>query len=243
VLDAQGRARPSLAKLYNWRYKALGDLPHVASQPEFLHANAGFRYDFQLINVEDYQGHGERSPTPHYYQNLGEAEYVVAIFMYMRMLGYPREKITILTPYKGQKHLLRDVIETRCARNPAFGRPSRISTVDRFQGQQNDYVLLSLVRTSSVGHIRDVRRLVVAMSRARLGLYVFCRRHLFENCYELTPAFSQLLRRPDKLQLVQGEKWPTERGVDDEAASFEVANVVHMGQIVTPGSTSAPSEQ
>jgi len=36
-------------------------------------------------------------------------------------------------------------------------------------------VLLSLVRTKTVGHLRDVRRLIVAMSRARLGLYVFCR--------------------------------------------------------------------
>ena len=43
----------------------------------------------------------------------------------------------------------------------------------------------SLVRTRFVGHLRDVRRLVVAMSRARLGLYVFCRRSLFEQCYEL----------------------------------------------------------
>ena len=38
------------------------------------------------------------------------------------------------------------------------------------QGQQNDFILLSLVRTRAIGHLRDVRRLVVAMSRARLGL-------------------------------------------------------------------------
>jgi intron-binding protein aquarius len=47
-----------------------------------------------------------------------------------------------------------------------------VSTVDRFQGQQNDFIILSLVRTRAIGHLRDVRRLVVAMSRARLGLYV-----------------------------------------------------------------------
>lgn len=41
--------------------------------------------------------------------------------------------------------------------------------LQRFQGQQNDYILLSLVRTKNVGHLRDIRRLVVAMSRARLG--------------------------------------------------------------------------
>ena len=47
--------------------------------------------------------------------------------------------------------------------------------MDKYQGSQNDYILLSLVRTKSVGFMRDVRRLIVAMSRARLGLYVFCR--------------------------------------------------------------------
>lgn len=36
---------------------------------------------------------------------------------------------------------------------------------------------------------RDVRRLVVAMSRARLGLYIFGRVSLFQNCYELSPTF------------------------------------------------------
>ena len=68
----------------------------------------------------------------------------------------------------------------------------QVTTVDRYQGQQNDYIILSLVRTKTVGHIRDVRRLVVAMSRARLGLYVLARVSLFRNCFELRPTFSQV---------------------------------------------------
>ena len=61
--------------------------------------------------------------------------------------------------------------------------------MDRYQGQQNDYIILSLVRTKHVGHIRDVRRLVVAMSRAKLGLYIVARVSLFKRCIELQPAF------------------------------------------------------
>lgn len=41
------------------------------------------------------------------------------------------------------------------------------------------------MRTNHFGHLRDVRRLVVAMSRARLGLYIFGRAGLFANCFEL----------------------------------------------------------
>ncbi|XP_072340569.1 RNA helicase aquarius isoform X2 [Scyliorhinus torazame] len=210
-LDAQGRARASLCNLYNWRYKKLGNLPHVQILPEFCTANAGLVYDFQLINVEGFNGIGESEPNPYFYQNLAEAEYAVALFMYMRLLGYPAERISILTTYNGQKHLIRDVINQRCGGNPLIGRPNKVTTVDRFQGQQNDYIILSLVRTKAVGHLRDVRRLVVAMSRARLGLYIFARVSLFQNCFELTPAFNQLTARPLQLHIVPSEYHPTDR--------------------------------
>ncbi|CAG0914886.1 unnamed protein product [Notodromas monacha] len=234
-LDAQGRARPSICSLYNWRYKKLDNLPHVHSSPEYLVANAGFRYVFQLIDVGDFNGTGESEPNPYFYQNLGEAEYVVAVYMYMRLLGYPAEKITVLTTYNGQKHLLRDVIKRRCTDNPLFGNPHKVTTVDKYQGQQNDYILLSLVRTKAVGHLRDVRRLVVAMSRARLGLYVFARASLFRNCFELTPAFNVLRTRPLDLHLAPEEKYPCKRKPDEEPyGSFvvvksmpEMANYVY----------------
>ena len=57
---------------------------------------------------------------------MAEAEYVVAVFMYMRMIGYPADKITILTTYNGQKHLIRDVIQQRCAENRLIGRPHKV---------------------------------------------------------------------------------------------------------------------
>lgn len=83
----------------------------------------------------------------------------------------------------------------------------QVTTVDKYQGQQNDYVLLSLVRTRAVGHLRDVRRLVVALSRARLGLYIFGRAQLFANCYEMAPAMQQLLARPLHFALQPDERW------------------------------------
>lgn len=60
-------------------------------------------------------------------QNLAEAEYVVAVFMYMRLIGWPAEKISILTTYNGQKHLIRDVIAKRCADNPLIGYPHKVN--------------------------------------------------------------------------------------------------------------------
>ncbi|XP_060606233.1 RNA helicase aquarius-like [Ruditapes philippinarum] len=233
-LDAQGRARASIAGLYNWRYKKLGNLPHAVTNPEYRLANAGFVFDYQLINVEDFNGVGESEPNPYFYQNLGEAEYVVAMFMYMRLMGYPAEKISILTTYNGQKHLIRDVINQRCSKNPFIGRPYTVTTVDRYQGQQNDYILLSLVRTRTVGHLRDVRRLIVAMSRARLGLYVFARVSLFSNCFELTPAFNRLCSRPTELHIDPQENFPTSRKIDEKPGHnpMVINDMPHMAQFV-----------
>ena len=231
-LDKQGRARPSIAALYKWRYPSLGDLPNVASLPEFTHANAGFRYDYQFINVLDYKGKGETEPTPHYIQNLGEAEYAVALYMYMRLLGYPASKISILTMYAGQRALIRDVLQHRCAKNRLFGLPRIVVTVDKYQGEQNDYVIVSLVRTARVGYLRDIRRLTVALSRARLGLYILGRREVFESCAELKEAFDMALARPDKLMIVPGEVVPTERLVGDKVEATEMDGVEHLGQYV-----------
>lgn len=44
---------------------------------------------------------------------VGEAEYATALFMYMRLLKYPAEKIAILTTYNSQKALLKEVIQQR----------------------------------------------------------------------------------------------------------------------------------
>jgi len=133
-------------------------------------------------------------------------------------------------------------VAQRCSWSPLFGAPAKIATTDKFQGQQNDYILLSLVRTKHVGHIRDVRRLVVSMSRSRLGLYVFCRRALYEPCVELRPTFSQLLDgKPDKLELIPSERSPTTRHVDERPTEgiVVVEDVVQLGELVASMSDAA----
>jgi intron-binding protein aquarius len=236
-LNKQGRARADIAKLYSWRYKDLGDLDHVASLNRFQKSNAGFAHTFQFINVENFEGKGETTPTAHFYQNVGEAEYVVAMFQYMVLIGYPAESISILTTYNGQKALLHDILSQRCGKGTPFSgiRPKAVSTVDQYQGQQNDIILLSLVRTESVGHLRDVRRLIVAVSRARLGIYVVGRQSLFQSCHELKPTMEQLFARPNKLELVLGEQYPCDRLAREKIAKekcFEIQDVSHLGSIV-----------
>jgi intron-binding protein aquarius len=91
--------------------------------------------------------------------------------------------------------------------------------------------------------MRDARRLTVALSRARLGLYVLGRRAAFERVAELREAFALLFARPSDLGLVTGEMWPTRRRADpveddgeeeerEEVPSVVMTGVEHLGQYV-----------
>lgn len=116
--------------------------------------------------------------------------------------------------------------------------PSSPSRNGRYDSHNALDIILSLTRTSKVGYLRDIRRLTVALSRARLGLYIVGRREVFEGCYELREAFQMLLKRPDKLALVTGELWPSKRILAEESGQdvpgeAVMENAEHLGQYVS----------
>lgn len=87
---------------------------------------------------------------------------------------YERLDIGIISPYKGQVHLLR-----RMMRKDSYWKPFRqlisINTVDGFQGQERDIILISMVRNNAqgqVGFLADLRRMNVAITRARMKLLI-----------------------------------------------------------------------
>ena len=84
TLDVQGGLRPSLGQLVQWAHP---EWTPVGDDERFKLANAGFAFEYQWINVPDYKQVGESFPRRGFYQNLGEAEYVVAVYQYMRLLG------------------------------------------------------------------------------------------------------------------------------------------------------------
>ncbi|KAL4102292.1 hypothetical protein PRIC1_006037 [Phytophthora ramorum] len=200
VLDRQGRSRTELADIYRWRYDGisasgdkttLSDLPRVESTIEYQTGNVGFAHVAQLIDLSG--SSKEHQPKPFAFENEEEARFIVALFRYMIGIGYRAEQVTILTTYNAQKELLQRLLRAKGA------KACKVSTVDRFQGQQNDFVLLSTVRSgTAVGHLRDVRRASTAFSRARLGLYVVGCRSTLEQARELQPFLSKLVSIAEK---------------------------------------------
>ena len=101
--------------------------------------------------------------------NIHEANYMVALCRYLLKQGYEQTQITLLTMYRGQ--LLE--IKQRMKRKEFEG--VRVAAVDDFQGEENDIILLSLVRSNSdgqIGFLKTENRICVSLSRARMGLYV-----------------------------------------------------------------------
>ncbi|KAJ3234425.1 hypothetical protein HDU78_005864 [Chytriomyces hyalinus] len=81
--------------------------------------------------------------------------------------------IGIICPYKAQKHLLDELLEDALA--PIQHRSEiSVNTVDGFQGQERDVIILSLVRVEHVsGFLDDLRRVNVALTRAKYNLWVY----------------------------------------------------------------------
>ncbi|CAD2098402.1 conserved Plasmodium protein, unknown function [Plasmodium vinckei] len=183
-LNEQGRMRNEICNVYKYFYSKyniqIENLDCINKDKFLKDFNPGFTYTYQFIHVKS----EEYTPVPYFYQNLLEAEMAVAIFMYMRLIGYPNEMITILTTYNGQKELILDILKKNCLYNKLIGIPKKVTTVDKYQGKQNDFVIISLVRSKSIGYMKNVKRLIVAFSRARYGLYVVGNYNLYKKNYE-----------------------------------------------------------
>ena len=115
-------------------------------------------------------------------RNVKEAEFVVALVR--RLYGsipptsVDKPSVAVVTPYRDQVHEVRRELG-KCDALPS---PSavKVGTVDGFQGQEADVVIISCVRSSgenhgrhvSTGFVADVRRMNVAITRAKRSLWI-----------------------------------------------------------------------
>jgi ATP-dependent RNA/DNA helicase IGHMBP2 len=82
--------------------------------------------------------------------------------------------VAVISPYKEQVYLLREQLVHSPALLP-YGEKISVNTIDSFQGQERDVVYISMVRSNMegiIGFLSDIRRMNVAMTRARKKLVV-----------------------------------------------------------------------
>ena len=106
-------------------------------------------------------------------------ETLMALAEYFVKIGRQRiidERIDvgIISPYRAQVQYLRHLIKKTDFFKP-FRKIISVNTVDGFQGQERDVILVSLVRSNEegqIGFLRDLRRMNVAITRARMKLII-----------------------------------------------------------------------
>lgn len=125
------------------------------------------------------------------YQNPHEGDFVLRLARYLLFQGYTPDHITILTTYSGQMIYLK----MQKKMMPEL-REVRISTVDNYQGEECEIILLSLVRSNSenrIGFLSTPNRVCVALSRAKHGFYLIGNMTALEEGSQIWPNIRKQL--------------------------------------------------
>ncbi|KAE8666492.1 alcohol dehydrogenase-like 7 [Hibiscus syriacus] len=176
LLSVQYRMHPQIRDFPS-RYFYQGrltDSESVANIPDEVYYKAPLLKPYLFYDVthgrESHRG-GSAS-----FQNVHEAAFCLRLYEHLqrtiKSLGVPKITVGIITPYKLQLKCLQREFESVI--NSEEGNDLYINTVDAFQGQERDVIIMSCVRASShgVGFVADIRRMNVALTRARRSLLV-----------------------------------------------------------------------
>ena len=152
-LSTQHRMAPDLANVLTPLYPGLENHPSVMKIPQ-LPGMGGYLHCITHTYPPVQGAAGS-------WKNVWEAEMVVGLLRLLEGFGVRKVDMVVLSPYASQVRLLTDLTSG-----------IDVTTVDSFQGQERDIVVMSLVRSGNtgVGFLSSDNRASVALSRARRGL-------------------------------------------------------------------------
>lgn len=188
MLNTQRRMIPDIRQIVQTFYPEIVDHPSVNDKEQRAPVPGmnGINHWWFDHSFPDY-----RTPTMSR-SNLAEAKMIAGFAKYLIQNGIMPSQITVLSYYKAQLDLLEKEL--------GFGGTCcTVRTVDGFQGEQNDIILLSLVRScnaserTSPGFVENENRAVVALSRAKRGLFVFGCRAILHNSATSNETWTKVL--------------------------------------------------
>ncbi|NXR22404.1 ZNFX1 protein, partial [Cinclus mexicanus] len=161
-LKYQHRMRPEIAQLISPHiYQKLENHPSVLEYENIKGVSTNVFFVEHKVPEQEIQ-EGKSHQNPH------EAHFVVELCKYFLHQGYEPSQITILTTYTGQLFCLQKLMPAKIFKGV------KVHVVDKYQGEENDIILLSLVRSNKEGRpgfLQIPNRICVALSRAKKGLY------------------------------------------------------------------------
>ena len=167
TLLRQRRMDPSFRKLISSLYPDLGDHQSVTTRESLNWGMGNVKSFFFSHEFSEYKD-SQMSTF-----NEEEAKMVAAFYRYLHQNHIPVSSITVLTFYNGQRKKILKEIRTFPELKEAY---NNVKTVDSYQGEENDIVILSLTRSThdgKIGFLEINNRVCVALSRAKLGFYIF----------------------------------------------------------------------
>ncbi|QGI59613.1 hypothetical protein CEK27_001738 [Fusarium fujikuroi] len=197
-LDVQRRMRPEVSRLIRGVYPDLKDHQNVQNLPDVVGMlDNVFWLDHS--HEEDNGGDGTRVRS---HSNKWETDMATALIRHLVRQGkYRAEDIALLTPYMGQLQQLKaalssdfeiclgdrdrdqlaqedftdDLTSNNTVEKKKLLQTIRLATVDNFQGEEAEVIVVSLVRSNperKVGFLRTENRINVLLSRAKHGMYL-----------------------------------------------------------------------
>jgi superfamily I DNA and/or RNA helicase len=119
------------------------------------------------------------------YSNFTEAATVVSLVQYLLKMGVSKEEIGVICFYKGQVELINDSLKDS---------QITVSTVDAFQGDEKDVIIISTTRVKKTTFMDTESRINVAFSRAKRHLFVVSNSKMLQNS-TLWSGISYTLKR------------------------------------------------
>jgi predicted DNA helicase len=120
--------------------------------------------------------------------NTPECEFIGKLFTFLKPVHGNRLNIGIITPYKKQVRIIKEYFQKFYGDH--WKNDVEINTVDGFQGREKDVIVFSAVRSAeSIGFLADVRRVNVAITRAKFALWVVASK----SCLERNECWSSFI--------------------------------------------------
>jgi hypothetical protein len=195
VLVEQRRMRSSIANLVRPFYDKHPLRDHASVETRPYIDKYGRRYTFAVPGLQHevflwtHDHPEEMASVGRSKVNLLEVEMVTGTVRHLLRQGVRPPSITVITPYLGQRRLIKNVMDR-------VSRDVRVSTVDRFQGDEADVIVLSLVRTKTItDFIRMRNRMIVACSRARFAMVLIGSDNLLGQSSHWNKVLEELERR------------------------------------------------
>ena len=164
TLQCQHRMRPEISQLVKHIYPNLIDDSTVFQFPSIK----GVKFNLYFLDHKISEDRVDQEGLSKL--NSFEAKFLANFTLYLLKQGYQESDITILTFYEAQKFSIKDEL-FKLAKSVRI----RVSTVDKYQGEENKIILFSAVRSNkenNIGHCRIDNRVCVALSRAKEGLFL-----------------------------------------------------------------------